>query len=239
VIGADGVNSVVRNHVCPGERAIDTGYTVIRGISDHELEAGYAFETWGRGELAGGVALPGGRSYWFYEAPTKSIDRASPLRALGAGSWPAPTGEQVAQTPPGTVLVHRILRLRPLAAWTRGTVALLGDAAHAMEPNLGQGAAQTVEDAEAMLAALKTGADLPRALAAYAAERRRRAEFLQRESTRAARTALSTLSGPRDVFARLVPEIVQRAMLERLLRRHASPRSLSPGSSRERTRCPG
>jgi hypothetical protein len=43
---------------------------------------------------------------------------------------------------PSLTAVNRILRLEPLPTWTRGTVALLGDAAQAMEPNLGQGAAQ-------------------------------------------------------------------------------------------------
>jgi hypothetical protein len=51
---------------------------------------------------------------------------------------------------PSLTAVNRILRLEPLPTWTRGTVALLGDAAQAMEPNLGQGAAQAIEDAEAL-----------------------------------------------------------------------------------------
>ena len=78
------------------------------------------------------------------------------------------------------MLVDRILRLDALPAWTRGKVALLGDAAHAMEPNLGQGAAQAIEDAEALLVALRGGGELSVALAAYAGTRRRRARMFQR-----------------------------------------------------------
>jgi hypothetical protein len=80
------------------------------------------------------AALPGGRSYWFYEAPSALIDGQDPLAAVGAERWPAPMPAQLAATPPATVLVNRILRLGALATWTRGTVALLGDAVHAMEP---------------------------------------------------------------------------------------------------------
>jgi 2-polyprenyl-6-methoxyphenol hydroxylase-like FAD-dependent oxidoreductase len=93
-----------------------------------------------------------------------------------------------------------------------------------MEPNLGQGAAQTIEDAEALLVALRGGGDLAGALAAYAAARQRRARMFQKESSRFARLALSTHAGPRDVMMRLSPEAVRRRLLERLLRRHALPR---------------
>jgi 2-polyprenyl-6-methoxyphenol hydroxylase-like FAD-dependent oxidoreductase len=126
---------------------------------------------------------------------------------------------------PSLTAVNRILRLEPLPTWTRGTVALLGDAAHAMEPNLGQGAAQAIEDAEALLVALHAGGDLSGALSAYAAARRRRARMFPRESTRFSRLVLSTRAGPRDLIMRLSPEVVRRRAMRRLLRRHAPRRA--------------
>jgi 2-polyprenyl-6-methoxyphenol hydroxylase-like FAD-dependent oxidoreductase len=224
VIGADGIGSVVREHVSPSARPLDTGYTVIRGLADHDIGSGEAFETWARGELVGGAALPAGRSYWFYEAPSGLIDGRNPLAAVGAERWPAPTPAQLGATAAEDVLVNRILRLDPLPTWTRGTVALLGDAAHAMEPNLGQGAAQAIEDAEALLVALRGGGELRGALSAYAAARRRRARMFQRESSRFARLALSTHPGTRDLIMRLSPEVVRSRVMRRLLRRHAPPR---------------
>jgi 2-polyprenyl-6-methoxyphenol hydroxylase-like FAD-dependent oxidoreductase len=221
VIGADGIGSVVRGHVCPGARALESGYTVIRGVADHEIGSGETFEAWGKGELVGGAALPAGRSYWFYEAPSALIDGRDPLAAVGASRWPAPTPAQLAATEPEGVLVNRILRLDALPTWTRGQVALLGDAAHPMEPNLAQGAAQAIEDAEALLVALRGGGEPAGALAAYAAARRRRARVFQKESSRFARLALSTHAGPRDLMMRLSPEAVRRRLMERLLRRHA------------------
>jgi 2-polyprenyl-6-methoxyphenol hydroxylase-like FAD-dependent oxidoreductase len=130
----------------------------------------------------------------------------------------------------------RILRLGALPTWTRGTVALLGDAAHAMEANLGQGAAQTIEDAEALLVALQAGGELSGAPAAYATARRRRARMLQRESSRFARIALSTHTGSRDLMMRLSSDAVRRRVMELLLRRHAPPRparsAISPEAGR-------
>jgi 2-polyprenyl-6-methoxyphenol hydroxylase-like FAD-dependent oxidoreductase len=221
VIGADGIGSVVREHVCPGAQPLDSGYTVIRGIADHDIGHGETFEAWGRGELVGGAALPAGRSYWFYEAPSALIEGKDRLAAVGAERWPAPIPAQLAATAPEGVLVNRILRLGALPTWTRGTVALLGDAAHAMEPNLGQGAAQAIEDAEALLVALRGGGELSGTLAVYAAARRARARMLQRESSRFARLALSTHTGPRDLMMRLGPEPVRRRAMERLMRRNA------------------
>jgi 2-polyprenyl-6-methoxyphenol hydroxylase-like FAD-dependent oxidoreductase len=225
VLGADGIGSVVREYVCPDAKPLDTGYTVIRGIAEHEIGPGVAFESWGRGKLVGGAALRAGRSYWFYETRSALIDGRDPLATVGADRWPAPTPAQLAATPPGGVLVNRILRLGLLPTWTRGTAALLGDAAHAMEPNLGQGAAQAIEDAEALLAALRAGGELSASLAAYAAARRARARMLLQESSRFARLALSTHTGPRDLLMRLSPGPLRRRAIGRLLRRHAPRRS--------------
>jgi 2-polyprenyl-6-methoxyphenol hydroxylase-like FAD-dependent oxidoreductase len=135
----------------------------------------------------------------------------------------------LAATASESLLVNRILRLEVLPTWTRGTVALLGDAAHAMEPNLGQGAAQSIEDAEALLVALRQGGELSSALAAYAAARRPRARMFQQESSRFARLALSTHTGPRDLMMRLTPDAARRLAMGLLLRRHA-PRRLAPAS---------
>jgi 2-polyprenyl-6-methoxyphenol hydroxylase-like FAD-dependent oxidoreductase len=225
VIGADGIGSVVRNHVCPGTPPVDSGYSVVRGVAACDIGDGQTFEVWGRGELTGGAALPGGRSYWFYEAPTALIDGNDPAAAVRAERWPAPVAAQVAGTPTEDMLVNRILRLDELPTWTRGAVALLGDAAHAMEPNLGQGAAQAIEDAEALLAALRGGDDLAGALAAYARARRPRARMLQRQSARFARMALSTHAAPREILTRLTPEMLRRYALQRLMNHHAARRA--------------
>jgi salicylate hydroxylase len=67
----------------------------------------------------------------------------------------------------------------PLPRWSRGTVTLLGDAAHPMMPTLAQGAAMTLEDAYALARSLAQYDDVPTALSAYEAERRPRAGKVQ------------------------------------------------------------
>ncbi|KAL1961389.1 hypothetical protein VTO42DRAFT_117 [Malbranchea cinnamomea] len=92
-------------------------------------------------------------------------------------------------------LLHKIISLAPdkvlnfrmflhpaTPVWTKGSVALLGDACHAMLPYLGQGVTQAIEDVAALAAVLsmiKSKADLPLALKAYEASRKHRVEQIQ------------------------------------------------------------
>jgi len=94
---------------------------------------------------------------------------------------------------------------RPLPALAVGRVALLGDAGHAMTPDLAQGACQAFEDAVALASVLDT--DVPAALARYDALRRARTSALQRQCRQMHRVL--TLRGPagrlRDTVLRRVP----------------------------------
>ena len=216
-IGADGLGSVVRRHVAPESRVVDAGYTVVRGVADHPLDDGFAFEAWGSGELVGAAALPAERTYWFYEAATARLEGGDPLAALDAARWPDPMPALIAATNSDEVLVNAIRTVTPLRSWHSGHVAVLGDAAHAMEPNLGQGAAQAIEDAVALLTALRTHDDFPEALAAYAARRRRRATMIQRASARMARLALNRHEQARNRLVRATPDRVRSLAIKRLL----------------------
>ena len=95
--------------------------------------------------------------------------------------------------------------VHPLPSLAVGRVALLGDAAHAMTPDLGQGACQAFEDAVVLASVLN--ADVPAALARYDALRRPRTSALQRQCRQMHRVL--TLRGPtgrlRDTVLRGVP----------------------------------
>ncbi|HEV8251570.1 MAG TPA: FAD-dependent monooxygenase [Gaiellaceae bacterium] len=114
-------------------------------------------------------------------------------------------------------------RLLPRAAprWSNGRVVLVGDAAHATTPAVGQGAAQAIEDAVVLADRLADSADLATALDAYEAIRRPRAEAvlkMSRRADKAAQLASPLGSRLRDAVVRRLPERAQRRQLEPLVR---------------------
>ncbi|MEW9873647.1 FAD-dependent monooxygenase [Arthrobacter sp. HS15c] len=78
---------------------------------------------------------------------------------------------------------------RPLPALHRGKVAILGDAAHAMAPNLGQGACQAVEDAVTLAYCVAAADAVADGLADYTAARLPRTSLIVRRSEQIARLA--------------------------------------------------
>jgi 2-polyprenyl-6-methoxyphenol hydroxylase-like FAD-dependent oxidoreductase len=166
-------------------------------VSDVDAETG-TVETWGRGRVFGVTILGDGRVYCYATAPaapggSAPDEKAELLRLFG--TWHAPIPQLIAAA-------DRVLRTdircldRPLETFHRGRVALLGDAAHAMTPNLGQGGCQAIEDA-VVLAAY---ADRPDGLARYSAERLPRTTAVAAASRRIGR--LTRLSNPAAVFLR-------------------------------------
>ncbi|MFT5681437.1 MAG: 2-polyprenyl-6-methoxyphenol hydroxylase-like FAD-dependent oxidoreductase [Myxococcota bacterium] len=148
VIGADGIHSAVRAAVFGDKPLRYAGYTCWRGIADHD-GVDTLCERMGRGQRFGSVPMGGGKTYWFAveNAAPGGVDGADPvaeLRARFAGFEPL-VDALLAATP--TVMRHDLYDLAPLKTWTAGRVTLLGDAAHAMTPNMGQGACQAIEDA--------------------------------------------------------------------------------------------
>jgi 2-polyprenyl-6-methoxyphenol hydroxylase-like FAD-dependent oxidoreductase len=104
--------------------------------------------------------------------------------------------------------------------WVKGRVALLGDAAHALTPNMGQGAAMAIEDAWVLAEQLETARSVPEALARYEALRRPRVAAIQRRSRalgRLAQLESRRLGAVRDLVTRLVPpRVAERALVSLL-----------------------
>jgi 2-polyprenyl-6-methoxyphenol hydroxylase-like FAD-dependent oxidoreductase len=219
VVTADGAGSRLRAELFPDHPGLmGSGECAARGLAPAGLGGDPVpgelldHRTGGR---FGSLLLADGRTYWYATwpaargVPAEPAARLTALRARYA-DWHPTVGALLAATDPEAVHVAETVRLvRPLPSLHRHRVALLGDAAHAMTPDLGQGGCQAFEDAVALGTVLDGAgpADVPAALARYDALRRPRTTALQVQARRMNR--LLRLRGPagrlRDAALRAVP----------------------------------
>jgi 2-polyprenyl-6-methoxyphenol hydroxylase-like FAD-dependent oxidoreductase len=161
---------------------------------EHESLRGRMTETWGRGVRFGLVPIGGGCLYWFV-----SESRGEPEAGLVRGrkeqlarlveGWHEPIGAAIASTPEEAISGTGVYWRKPARIWGRGRITLLGDAAHPMTPDLSQGAAQALEDAVVLAAALRDAADPVAGLRAYESARRKRAARIVKRSRSAGNLA--------------------------------------------------
>ena len=213
VVAADGVGSRLRDALIEEGAVQDTGLVAWRAVvpADGVDVDAVAGEAWGRGELFGAAPLTGGRLYWFASthAPAAAEGSEADERDLlleRFSDWHDPIPAVIEATDPQAIIRTPLRELTPLPAWTSGRVALLGDAAHAMLPNLGQGGCQAIEDASAIAQSLRTGADVPGALRAYEHWRKPRADDIARQSRR-----MSAMAHLRNPAATTVRNLAMRA----------------------------
>ncbi len=213
LIGADGIHSRVRSQMFPASQPVYRGYASWRGVVhfDHRRINGMWGETWGQGARFGIVPLSEGRVYWF--APLNRPANSPPAhhRALllkTFGNWHDPIPALLNETPDEALLYNDISDIEPLPGWIDGRAVLLGDAAHAMTPNMGQGACQAIEDAAALGSALERHSTYQEAFAAYERARLSHTRRVVMQSRRIGQ--LGQLENPllawvRDTFTRLLP----------------------------------
>ncbi|GAA0919205.1 FAD-dependent monooxygenase [Nonomuraea longicatena] len=220
VVAADGVRSALRTALLPAYPGPTyAGYTVWRGTLPAERVARLGLrpvlsETWGRGARFGMGMIDGGRLYWF---ACESVPEGSPLaHDLGLladrfARWHAPIPAIMTATPEETLLRHDVHYLHErLPSFVHGRVVLLGDAAHAVTPDIGQGACLAIEDAVTLAAALENApAGIDAGLRLYDTLRRPRTERMARASGRLGhimqtRNPVAALA--RDTVASVLPD---------------------------------
>jgi FAD binding domain len=139
------------------------------------------------------------------------------------------------------ILRNDVYYLEPLPRWSGGRVVLVGDAAHATTPGVGQGADQAIEDAVVLADRLAPSGDLATALAEYEATRRPRAEPCSRCPVAPTRPPSSRARWAGDSGTRSsagCPNAHSAASWSRLSatssRHHSLELSASPGRRRQR-----
>ena len=195
VIGADGIHSVLRPHVFEPPRPVFSGTVAYRGYVPTELVPDWPAECWemwlGQGKHFLTYPMRAGALINFVgfvpadekmkEAMKESWSAPGDPDALRRefSGWDPRIGSLLRQVK--TTFRSALHDRDPSPTWTRGRLTLLGDAAHAMLPHLGQGANQSIEDGMALATILSNTnrETVPGALLAYERLRRERAAKVQ------------------------------------------------------------
>jgi 2-polyprenyl-6-methoxyphenol hydroxylase-like FAD-dependent oxidoreductase len=221
LVGADGLQSAVRDALHGARRPTYAGCTAWRGVVPFDTAKVTAGETWERGSVFGLVPIRDERVYWYATLKTpeggRSADEKGTLRQVFRG-WHEPIESLIDATDPAAILRHDIYDRPVMKTWSAGRATLLGDAAHPMLPFLGQGACQALEDAVALANCLQACTDVASALRAYEARRVRRANTFVTQSRYAGRVA--QLQNPVAVAIRnaLLRRVGSRLQLRQLAR---------------------
>ncbi len=214
MVGADGIGSATRDAVIGAVPVRYSGATCWRTIvANVGVEA--SFEAWGDGVRVGGIPLTDGRLYCFL---VRVCPRRTPAPADLAAlkGWFAGVGGEAGRVvtaldrlPPH----HHDLDELERPSWGAGRTVLIGDAAHAITPNLGFGASLAIEDAVGLGLTLADGVPADQVADALRRTRHRRVRTVQLRSRRVGQIAQlrgRLLGRSRDLLSAATPDALVR-----------------------------
>lgn len=222
LLGADGIHSAVRQQLFAGTSFRYANQICWRGIAEAEFPDSLRHtgnEAWGQGLRFGFSPVSEGKVYWFAVAKGKPgvFARESDVQAFllsRFASFAEPLPGLIRSTPPERILRNDLYDLRRLDTWHKGRVCLLGDAAHATTPNMGQGAGQGIEDAWYMGRILSETKDPGEAFARFEAQRRKKVDHVVNNSWRFGKMAHSGVG--RLVIKTLLRLLPEKALIRQM-----------------------
>lgn len=186
LIAADGIHSIVRNQLFEHAKIRDTKQRCWRGVCEYDASDKYneeAFEAWGDGTRFGFVKLHGNKVYWFAVINENLMDDAKSVSSYFK-NYHADVVAIIEATKKEDIYFNSIIDLEPIHTWQNGTACLIGDAAHATTPNMGQGACQAIEDAYVISKLLEKNTDFTFVFSEYQKLRMKKAHLVVNNSWR-------------------------------------------------------
>ena len=202
LIGADGIHSGVRTQLWGNTPLRYSGYVCWRGIvSDPSIVQSVTDmnEVWGKGARCGFMRCSEDKVYWYVARTSKTQERPDSSWRDYFRDWPDPIGRLLDATPEERTAYNDISDRKPIFPWGKGRVTLLGDAAHPMTPNFGQGGAQAIEDAVVLASILGSNHDPSAAFRQYEQNRQQRTAGLVKASR-----SFGAITQGGSLFARIV-----------------------------------
>jgi len=187
---ADGQQSRNRSLVVPSWPLKYQGRSSFHGLArmeDLKVRSNHFTEVHGRGQRFGYFRVSETHCGWYATVSMRISDIPKPEdyaaflleHYLG---WPDPVTRLFELTDPARIRPIAIHTCKPLPSWHQGHMVLMGDAAHPMTPDLGQGACQAIEDALCLPRTLVENDTIEQALAAYQRQRHPRTARLMNQS---------------------------------------------------------
>lgn len=224
-IACDGIHSVVRKKLLPEIPLRYSGYTCWRAVIEH-VPVGFDFnattETWGREGRFGIAPLSNNRVYWFacinapQSDPEKKAFRIKDLLNC-FGKFHDPIPQLLNLTNDDQLIWGDIVDLRPLTKFAFDKIVLMGDAAHATTPNMGQGACMAIEDAAVLANVLALENDPEKAFKIFEQKRIKRTTRIVNSSWTIGKMAQEKnpfLAGVRNVAMRMMPARVTERQIK-------------------------
>ncbi|MGI8995528.1 MAG: FAD-dependent monooxygenase [Pyrinomonadaceae bacterium] len=225
VVGADGINSIVRAHLWGPSKPRYAGQTCFRGVVKMKADDGVVREIHGAGRRFGICPLSRDRIYWYAalnasEGKMVDFDERQRFLLEEFKDWTWQVPKIIAATPTETILQNDLVDRVPITRWSKGAITLLGDAAHPTTPNLGQGACLAIEDAMILTRHLVEYTNVAEALQSYERARGKRTAAIVKQSWTFG--ALARWENPfavhlRELLVRATPQfLVQQTMRKQI-----------------------
>jgi 2-polyprenyl-6-methoxyphenol hydroxylase-like FAD-dependent oxidoreductase len=228
LILADGIKSNGRSQLQGDIQLRYSGQTCWRFVNEFDFpkaEDGNMYEVWSskKGLRVGYSQINAKEVYVFITNHEKAGNKDNPaslkqeLLSLCKG-FPDIVKQLISTVSAEKIIRNDLYDFKPISNWVDGNVALLGDAAHATTPNLGQGACQAIEDAYMLAEQLASSNNIAAGLANYQAKRMAKAKFVTDTSWRFCQ--ITNTSGIVKSFFKLLiratPDAVNQKQLDKI-----------------------
>lgn len=223
LVGADGIDSVVRKSQIIDDNTRYSGQTCFRGVTNFKHKTPNTLrEISGKGKRFGVCPLNEERVYWWAavnagEGIMIPFEKRQEFLLNHFSGWKLQVEELLQSTPSEKILQNDLIDRKPIDSWSNKNVVLLGDAAHATTPNLGQGANMAIEDAIVLARCLIESSSLSKAFQSFWNQRSKHTKRIVNDSWRfgkLARWKSSFAVGLRNFFVRNTKGLAEKRLVQ-------------------------
>ena len=220
VFGADGIKSPIRNQIFATGAIRSSGQKCWRGLVDFDLPEKHhheAFEMWGKGKRFGFVKISEKKVYWYACINEKSFGRYLGIADIFK-DYHALVLNLIEATAEEHIICNEISDLTPIPQWYTDNLCLIGDAAHATTPNMGQGACQAIEDAYIIGRLLEKNEDFNTVFEEFQKIRRKKVDYIVNTSRTIGKISQWERGNSiRNFLMGLIPESINQKMAKKII----------------------